>query len=103
MTDMMNYACDIDVYRLWARVLLGEDLRDFRYTPRYHVCHSARRAIRRYRYAHAELVAKLGDALLMHREMPAVYHSAMGNGMLLTRHESLAAMHDAVRLIQTTG
>ncbi|PTL79879.1 acetyl-CoA carboxylase biotin carboxylase subunit family protein [Vitiosangium sp. GDMCC 1.1324] len=100
MTDMMNYACDIDVYRLWARLLTGDDVRDFRYTPKYHVCHSARRANRRYRYSHAELVTKLGDALLLHREMPAVYHSAMGNEMYLTRHEDLASMHEAVNLIQ---
>ncbi|KFA91061.1 ATP-grasp domain-containing protein [Archangium violaceum] len=103
MTDQMNYACDMDVYRLWARVLTGDDLRDFRYTPKYHVCHVARRASRRYRYSHAELVAKLGDALLLHRELPAVYHNAMGNEMYLTRHERLDAMHDAVRLIQATA
>ncbi|MFE8605005.1 ATP-grasp domain-containing protein [Archangium violaceum] len=103
MTDQMNYACDMDVYRLWARVLTGDDLRDFRYTPKYHVCHVARRSSRRYRYSHAELVAKLGDALLLHRELPAVYHNAMGNEMYLTRHESLDAMHDAVRLIQATA
>jgi hypothetical protein len=24
MTDMMNYACDVDVYRLWARLLTGD-------------------------------------------------------------------------------
>ncbi|WNG43571.1 ATP-grasp domain-containing protein [Archangium minus] len=102
MTDMMNYTCDMDVYRLWARLLTGDDLRDFRYTPKYHVCHIARRATRRYRYSHAELVAKLGDALLLHRDMPAVYHSAMGNEMYLTRHKDLAAMHEAIRLIQAT-
>ncbi|WNG54253.1 carboxylate--amine ligase [Archangium gephyra] len=103
MTDQMNYACDMDVYRLWARVLTGDDLRDFRSTPKYHVCHVARRSSRRYRYSHEELVAKLGDALLLHRELPAVYHNAMGNEMYLTRHESLDAMHDAVRLIQATA
>jgi hypothetical protein len=100
MTDMMNYACDIDVYRLWARLLTGEDLRDFRYTPRYHVCHSSRRASRRYRYSHSELVAMLGDSLLMHRELPAVYHTALGNEMYLTRHAHLADIREAARLIQ---
>ncbi|MCY1073735.1 ATP-grasp domain-containing protein [Archangium lansingense] len=103
MTDQMNYACDMDVYRLWARVLTGDDLRDFRYTPKYHVCHVARRSSRRYRYSHAELVAKLGDALLLHRELPAVYHNAMGSEMYLTRHERLEDMKDAVRLIQATA
>ncbi|HEX5750785.1 MAG TPA: ATP-grasp domain-containing protein [Archangium sp.] len=102
MTDQMNYACDMDVYRLWARLLTGDDLRDFRYTPKYHVCHVARRASRRYRYSHAELVAKLGDALLLHRELPAVYHNAMGNEMYLTRYDNLAATQDAIRLIQAT-
>ena len=100
MTDQMNYACDMDVYRLWARLLTGEDLKDFRATAKYHVCHSSRRAGRRYRYTHAELVAKLGDGLLMHRELPSVYHNALGNEMYLTRHESLAAMQEAIRLVQ---
>lgn len=102
MTDMMNYSCDIDVYRLWARVVTGEPVTDFRYTPRYHVCHSARRASRTYRHTHAELVEKLGPALLIHQAMPAVYQNAMGNEMYLTRHESLEAMRDTVRLIQAT-
>jgi hypothetical protein len=103
MTDQMNYTCDMDVYRLWARVLTGDELRDFRYTPRYHVCHVARRAAKRYRYSHSELVGKLGKALLLHRELPPVYHNAMGNEMYLTRHESLAAMHEAIQLIQATS
>ncbi|MFL5354661.1 acetyl-CoA carboxylase biotin carboxylase subunit family protein [Archangium sp.] len=103
MTDQMNYACDMDVYRLWARVLTGDDLSGFRYTPKYHVCHVARRAAKRYRYSHSELVTKLGKALLLHRELPPVYHNAMGNEMYLTRHESLAAMHEAIQLVQDTG
>ena len=101
LTDMMNYACDIDVYRLWARVLAGEDLRGFTYSRRYHVCHAARRASHRYRYGHAEVVERLGDALLLHSHMPAVYHSALGEEMYLLRHQELPAMREAVRLIQT--
>jgi hypothetical protein len=102
MTDMMNYTCDIDVYQLWARLLTGDDVSGFQYTPRYNVCHTARRASRRYVHSYSELVQKLGPALLLHREMPAVFHSAMGNEMYLTRHDDLAAMHEAVRLIQAT-
>jgi hypothetical protein len=102
MTDMMNYTCDIDVYRLWARVVTGEPVTDFRYTPRYHVCHSARRASRRYALGHPELVEKLGPALLLHQQLPSVYHNAMGSEMYLTRHEREEDMRDAVRLIQRT-
>jgi hypothetical protein len=59
--------------------------------------------MRHYRYSHAELVSQLGGALLMHREMPAVYHSGMGSEMYLTRHEDLDGMRAAVRLIQMTA
>ena len=82
---------------------LGEDVRNFRSTPKYHVCHSSRRSNRRYRHSPAELLTRLGDALLVHRALPAVYHSALGDEMYLTRHESLAAVHEAVRLIQATA
>ena len=100
ITDMMNYTCDIDVYQLWARLLTGEDVSGFQYTPRYHVCHSARRAGTAYRHTHDALVAKLGKSLLVHRELPAVFHSLMGNEMYLTRHDSYSDMQEAVRLIQ---
>ncbi len=100
LTDMMNYTCDMDVYRLWARVLTGEDLRAFRQTPRFHVCHTGRRADRAYRHGHAEVVRRLGEALLMHRHMPDVFHGALGEEMYLTRHTELSAMREALRFIQ---
>jgi hypothetical protein len=100
LPDMMNYACDIDVYRLWARMMAGEDVRSFRYAPKYHVCHAGRRSGRQYRYGHQEVVKRLGDALLLHREMPVVYQSALGDEMYLTRHQELPAMLDALRFIQ---
>jgi len=100
LTDMMNYSCEMDVYRLWARLLTGEDLRSFRYTPKYHVCHISRRTGRSYRHGHAEVVARLGDALIQHREMPSVFTSALGDEMYLTRHPELPAMREAVRFVQ---
>jgi hypothetical protein len=102
MTDMMNYTCDIDVYRLWARLVTGEPVADFRYTPHHHVVHTARRSSRHYVQSHAQLVERLGPALLVHRHLPSVYHSLMGTEMYLTRHESMEAVRDTVRLIQAT-
>jgi hypothetical protein len=100
LTDMMNYACDIDVYSLWARLLTGEDLRNFRYTPKYHVCHISRRTGHSYRHGHSEVVNRLGAALLQHRELPSVFTSALGDEMYLTRHPELDAMREAVRFVQ---
>jgi hypothetical protein len=103
LTDMMNYACDMDVYRLWARLMTGDDLSGFRYTPRYHVCHAGRRTGRQYRHRHAEVVERLGGTLLQHRELPAVFRSALGDEMYLLRHQELSAIQEAVRFIQAVG
>ncbi|MCE9669058.1 ATP-grasp domain-containing protein [Myxococcus stipitatus] len=100
--DMMNYTCDIDVYRLWARVVTGDPVADFRYTPRYHVAHSARRRGRKYLHGYEDIAKRLGPALLLHRELPAVYHSLLGEEMYLSRHTDLDAMREAVRFIQAT-
>ncbi len=104
MTDMINYACDIDVYRLWARLVTGDPVSDFRCTPKYHVCHVARRAGRSYRHGHEEVVRRLGPTLLQHNpNMPAVYQAAMGSEMYLTRHVDLERMREDVRFIQATS
>src|SRR6218665_820613 len=101
MTDMMNYTCDTDVYALWARLLTGDDVSGFQYTARRHVCHSARRSTRRYRYSHTQLVEKLGGALLPPPEMPPVYPRPIRNQIYLTPHQDMASLREAVRLVQT--
>ncbi|WP_434379872.1 ATP-grasp domain-containing protein [Melittangium boletus] len=101
VTDMMNYAGDTDVYRLWARLITGDDLSGFQYVPKYHVCHIARRTGHTYRYGHSEVVARLGENLLQHRELPAVFTSALGDEMYLTRHPDLETMREAMRIVQT--
>jgi hypothetical protein len=100
ITDMMNFACDIDVYQLWARHVAGASVKDFRYSLKYHVCHTSRRAGRAYRHGHSEVVQHLGPALLWHQELPAVYHSAMGSEMYLARHTDEREMREAIRFIQ---
>lgn len=73
---------------------------DFRYTPKYHVCHIARRAGRPYRHSHEEVVRRLGPTLLQHNpNMPSVYQSAMGTDMYLTRHVDLARLREDVDFI----
>ncbi|WP_224363211.1 ATP-grasp domain-containing protein [Hyalangium versicolor] len=100
LPDMMNYACDIDVYRLWARMLTGEQVDNFQYTRKYYVCHTSRRSGRAYKHPHSQVVSRLGSALLEHRELPAVFHSALGNEIYLSRHQDLDAMREAISFIQ---
>jgi hypothetical protein len=100
LTDMMNYACDIDVYRLWARMISGDPVNGFQYTRKYYVCHATRRAGRAYRHPHSQVVQQLGPALLEHRELPTVFHDALGHELYLSRHQELDSLREAAHFIQ---
>ena len=99
-TDMMNFSADIDVYRLWAAVVLGDRLDGFRYERKYHVGYASRRWGRRYRRSRSELIATLGGRLLVHREMPRAFAGAMGDEMYLIRDPDERRMHEALAEIQ---
>jgi biotin carboxylase len=101
-TDLLNYACDIDVYALWARVLTG-GADDFTYERRYHAAHAARRRDVRYRLPHDELVRRLGPALCVSREIPAVLSDALGDWMYLLRHEDEAALLELIGLVEAAA
>ncbi len=59
-TDMMNFACDIDVYKLWAKLLVTGNVKDFRFERKYHAAHVSRRYGARYALSHSELLDALG-------------------------------------------
>ena len=80
-TDMMNYACDIDIYDLWSKVITGAPTADFKYERKQFCAHVARRFGRVYKYAHDYVMKELGSALIVFREVPPVFAGAMGDWM----------------------
>jgi biotin carboxylase len=100
-TDMMNAACDIDVYELWASVMLGRDLSGFRFERRYHTAHAGRRAERRYRLDTTELRRELGATLVCERPIPPPFTDTMGDTMFMLRHAELPALERAIALVQS--
>jgi len=96
-TDMMNWSCDTDVYRLWAGVLSGAHLGEYAYEHRYFCAHVGRRSSRRYRTSHAEAVQFLGPALLEHRTLPPPISTAMGDSVYAIRYPSERELTDAVQ------
>ncbi len=102
-TDMMNFSADVDVYRLWAAVLTGDPLENFTFERKYHVAHVGRRWGRPYLLHHEELVRRLGDRLLVHRQMPQAFAGAMGDEMYLVRDADFGRLQQAIQLIQRLG
>jgi hypothetical protein len=99
-TDMMNYACDFDVYALWAAVMLGDSLEDFSYERKFHTAHAGRRDERVYEHSPEALVDQLGDTLVLVKPIPAAFASTMGNTMYLLRHPRLESLLDAIKRVQ---
>ena len=99
-TDMMNHACDFDVYALWAAVMLGDSLEDFSYERKFHTAHAGRRHERAYEHSPEELLGQLGDTLVLVNPIPAAFASTMGNTMYLLRHRRLEPLLDAIRRVQ---
>ncbi|HEX2872260.1 MAG TPA: hypothetical protein VHP33_13405 [Polyangiaceae bacterium] len=99
-TDMMNAACEVDVYALWAATIAGRDLSDFRFDRKYHTAHAGRRVDRRYRHDSAELKRRLGATLVVERPVPAAFAATMGDMMYLLRDQHLEDLMRAIALVQ---
>ncbi len=100
--DMMNYSADVDLFRLWARMLTGDPLEDFRYERGHHVAHVARRQWRPYRYSTAQLRELLGDRLVVHQPVPRAFSGAMGDEVYLIRDRNEGTLREAIAAIQAT-
>ncbi len=97
--DMFNYACDIDMYSAWARMMAGEDLR-LDYTRKYHCCYAGRKRRLVYRHSREEVERRLGAAVVMREELPPVLARAMGDCGYVVRSPDRAFILGAIRLIQ---
>jgi len=99
-TDMMGYACDFDVYALWAAVMLGDPLGGFSYERKFHTAHAGRRHARAYEHSPQALQAQLGDTLVAVHPIPDAFAVTMGNTAYLLRHRRLEPLLGAIRKVQ---
>jgi len=99
-TDMMSYACDFDVYSLWAAVMVGDPLDGFSYERKFHTAHAGRRHERAYEHSPEALLAQLGDTLVAVNPIPDAFAVTMGNTAYLLRHRRLEPLLGAIRRVQ---
>ena len=101
-TDMFNYACDIDVYRAWARLLVdGRVALD--YTRKYHCCYASRKNSLSYRYSHEEIMRRFGPQIVQVASVPGVFSSALGDVGYIFRSPDMAEIDAIVRAIHASG
>lgn len=98
-TDMFNWACDIDIYSLWAELLVNGKNR-FAYQRAYHCCYAGRRHEHRYRHGHGAVVERCGGALMNVVNVPGVFSSALGDVGYVFRCPGQKEMMEMVHFIQ---
>ena len=99
-TDMMNDACDFDVYALWAAVMVGDLLEGFAYERKFHTAHAGRRDERAYEHSPEALLGQLGGTLVRVNPIPDAFASTMGDTAYLLRHHQLEPLLEAIQKIQ---
>jgi len=100
-TDMFNYACDIDIYRTWAELLVHHRT-DINYARDYHCCYASRKHNQRYAHSHEDILSHYGAFMVQIESVPGVFSSALGDIGYIFRSKSLDEILKIVRFIHQT-
>jgi hypothetical protein len=97
-TDMFNYAHDIDIYRIWAQLLVHNQSH-VDYQRKYHCCYASRKNHLAYANSHEQVMRRCGSAILTVKHVPGVFSSALGDLGYLLRTPSFDEMMEIVSFI----
>jgi len=101
-TDMFNYACDTDVYRAWAELVVTGSTR-LAYERKYHCCYASRRRDIAYAHPHNDVIARYGHLMMQVETVPGVFSGALGDVGFIFRTPELDRMLDVVHFIHETA
>jgi hypothetical protein len=97
-TDMFNYACDIDIYRIWAELLV-QHRTEIEYRRDYHCCYASRKFNRPYAHRHEDILSRYGDYMVQVESVPGVFSSALGDIGYIFRSKSLDQILEIVNYV----
>jgi hypothetical protein len=100
-TDMFNFACDIDIYRIWAELLV-KNRTDVDYARNYHCCYASRKFNRHYVHSQADILSRYGNFMVQIESVPGVFSSALGDIGYMFRSKNLDEIMEIVRFIHQT-
>lgn len=100
-TDMFNYACDIDVYKLWAEIMI-HGVASFRYERKYHCCYISRKNHYNYLHSHDDIVAMYGRYIMEVGNVAEVFSTALGNLGYIFRSEDMGKVKEIIRFVHAT-
>ncbi|MEJ5306023.1 MAG: ATP-grasp domain-containing protein [Ignavibacteria bacterium] len=96
--DMFNYACDFDVYREYASIVVTNKL-TAEYERKYHVCYIGRKFNKNYVHTHEEILKKFNEILVMYSPISPVLSDALGNFCYIVRSKDFSQIEEAIEFI----
>ncbi|MDP2237839.1 MAG: ATP-grasp domain-containing protein [Bacteroidales bacterium] len=97
-TDMWNFASDIDIYKVWAEMIVNNKT-DFEFERKYHVCFVGRKMKNPYAHSTEEIVERYGDLIPFHGKLDKAFSQAMGDYCYLVRTETEEKIYEIQRFI----
>jgi len=98
-TDMFNYANNIDVYAVWAKVLMNHPC-SITYSRPYHCAYIGRKLNKNYIHSHREIMQKYGYMIVHNGPIDSIFSGALGNYGYLANGESIEEVTAAAGFIQ---
>ena len=93
--DMMNFANDIDVYAIYAQMVMGHVL-PYNMNLPYYCAYVGRRNGFNYKNSEAKILARYEGKICMHENMPDIVSAAMGNDMYTARFKTEKEVHSFI-------
>jgi hypothetical protein len=97
-TDMFNYACDVDIYKEWANIIVHDKFTTD-YTRKYHCSYIGRKFNRSYAHTNEEIMTAFGDKIMHHEAISGIFSAALGDYGYLVRSPDLAEIHAIAQYI----
>ena len=90
--DMMNFAQSIDVFRIYAEMVTTGRRTFPESVDRYLCAYAGRKDDHVFAHSHEEIMAKYGDQIVMHEEMPPIDWPSMGRYVYIARFKDMDEM-----------
>lgn len=87
LPDMINYACDSNVYQLWADMIVYDKIK-YQQIRKYASGFIGRRDHIQYAHTVKDIQKKYQDSILMVQRLPKALASAMGEEIIVARFKS---------------
>lgn len=98
--DMYNYAASVDVYSIWADMVVFDKTHVDLTLPKYYAVYASRRFDKRYVHTDAEIREKYRDEIRMDMDVPEAIRNCMGDHQWTARVKTPEEKDAFIRFVQ---